>query len=105
MGITRRGWSVEIMIPATETVTTTTHDPGPPISTTVAKTTVRIGFWEEEAGVYSSMRLMCFICLCAAIIFGLLAVLLNVVMGMTLAVSFLTAAMTGKVVQRLIEPK
>lgn len=94
--------------PGTRTTTVDTLTRQTPQGTEQVRvvTTERVGFWEESPNVFSSMRLLCFISLMAAIVFGLLAVLgIGSAAGVTLAMAFLAAAMAGKVVQRAIEPK
>lgn len=68
----------------------------------------RSGFLEEDNGKRSSMRLMSFIALLAAIVFGLLTVLheqSNEVNGIYITFGFLLAAFAPKALQKFSETK
>lgn len=69
------------------------------------------GFFQEDNGTYSSMRLMCFLSLFAAITFGLLTILLNANgksdggNGIYITFGFLIGAFAPKAVQKFAEQK
>ncbi len=71
------------------------------------------GFFQEDNGTYSSMRLMCFISLLAAIMFGLLTVCLKdssmangtANNGVFITFGFLISAFAPKAVQKFAEQK
>lgn len=69
------------------------------------------GFFEEDHGGRSSMRLMCFVALLASIVFGLLTILLNANgkpdggTGIYITLAFLVAAFAPKAVQKFAEAK
>ena len=69
------------------------------------------GFFQEDNGTYSSMRLMCFVSLLAAIAFGLLTILLNANgkadggNGIYITFGFLISAFAPKAVQKFAEQK
>ena len=68
----------------------------------------RAGFFEEDNGKISSMRLMSFIALIAAIIFGFLTILLkdvNATNGIYITFGFLLAAFAPKALQKFAETK
>jgi len=68
----------------------------------------RAGFFEEDNGKISSMRLMSFIALIAAIIFGFLTILLkdgNASNGIYITFGFLLAAFAPKALQKFAETK
>lgn len=66
-----------------------------------------MGFFQEDNGNKSAMRLMCFIALIAAIVFGIFSVTMPGAdePGIALTGMFLTAAFGGKVTQKLAESK
>jgi hypothetical protein len=71
---------------------TTTPDAPPP------------GFLQDDHGTWSSMRLMCFTSLLAAMVFGLLTVLgKSGPDGVTITVAFLVGAFAPKAVQKFVE--
>lgn len=62
------------------------------------------GFFQEASGMYSSMRLMSFLSLLAAILFGVLTCLgKGGDSGVLLTLSFLSAGFGGKIVQKPLE--
>jgi hypothetical protein len=69
------------------------------------------GFFQEANGTYSSMRLMCFIAILAAIVFGLLTILLAAngksdgSNGIYITFGFLISAFAPKAVQKFAEQK
>lgn len=65
------------------------------------------GFFQEDNGAYSSMRLMCFVSLLAAISFGLLTILLKDESsdGIYITFGFLISAFAPKAVQKFAEQK
>ncbi|MGR9108706.1 MAG: hypothetical protein ACU843_17445 [Gammaproteobacteria bacterium] len=67
----------------------------------------RPGFFQEDNGNHSSMRLMCFTALIAAIVFGLLTLLLKSDNGNGIYVTFgfLISAFAPKAVQKFAEQK
>ncbi len=68
----------------------------------------RAGLFEEDNGKISSMRLMSFIALIAAIIFGFLTILLkdgNASNGIYITFGFLLAAFAPKALQKFAETK
>ena len=71
----------------------------------------RIGYFQEDYGVNSSMRLMCFISLLAAIFFGLLVILLSAQgksdggNGIYIVFGFLIGAFAPKAIQKFAEQK
>ena len=73
---------------------------------TAAAHAATVGFFQEANGDYSSMRLMSFLSLCAAIGFALLGVLgKGSAETPTYVLGFLTAAFGPKVVQKPFEEK
>lgn len=64
-------------------------------------------FFQEDNGNYSSMRLMCFIALLAAIIFGFLTIQLKSEndTGVYITFGFLISAFAPKAVQKFAEEK
>jgi len=71
----------------------------------------RPGFFEEDNGARSEMRLMCFVSLLAAIGFGLLTILLSAAgksdggNGLFITFGFLVGAFAPKAVQKFAEQK
>ena len=70
----------------------------------------RSGFFDEDNGNQSSMRLMCFVSLIAAICFGILTVLnsgqnQNNSEGIYITFGFLISAFAPKAVQKFAEQK
>ena len=72
----------------------------------------KIGFFQEDNGNYSSMRLMSFISLIASTVFGYLTLKMSIVhvtsnsdVGLYLTFGFLLAAFAPKAVQKFIENK
>ena len=68
----------------------------------------RAEFFEEDNGNVSSIRLMSFIALIAAIIFGFLTILLkdgNATNGIYITFGFLLAAFAPKALQKFAETK
>jgi hypothetical protein len=65
------------------------------------------GFFQEDNGTYSSMRLMCFVGLLAAITFGLLTILgkSDNGNGIYITFGFLLSAFAPKAVQKFAEQK
>ena len=67
-----------------------------------------IGFLEEDANTKSSMRLMCFISLIVAIVFGLITLLNKTTDGQTgllMTMGFLLGAFAPKALQKFMEEK
>ena len=64
-------------------------------------------FFEEDNGTKSSMRLMCFIALIAAIVFGVLTIQVAAgdANGIYITFGFLLAAFAPKAVQKFAETK
>jgi hypothetical protein len=66
----------------------------------------KMGFFQEDNGNSSSMRLMCFTALLASIVFGLLVVLgKGSDEGLYVAFGFLLSAFCPKALQKFIEVK
>ena len=71
----------------------------------------KVGFFQEDNGNHSSMRLMSFISLIAAILFGYLTLKMSISItsnsdiGLYLTFGFLLAAFAPKSVQKFIENK
>lgn len=65
----------------------------------------RVGFFEEKKGVYSSMRLMSFISLLAAMGLAGLTIYTNNQDGIVLSFGFLLGAFAPKAVQKFAEQK
>ena len=71
----------------------------------------KVGFFQEENGSNSSMRLMCFLALIAATMFGVLTIHLNSNgnsdggNGLYITFGFLIAAFAPKAVQKFAEQK
>jgi len=64
------------------------------------------GFFEENEGTSSSMRLMCFLSLLASIGFGLLTILRNSGdVGIYITMGFLLGAFAPKALQKFVEKK
>jgi len=65
------------------------------------------GFFQEDNGTYSSMRLMCFVSLLAAILFGFLTIQLKPENqnGIYITFGFLLGAFAPKAVQKFAEQK
>ena len=69
---------------------------------------IKVGFFEDDKGNLSSMRLMSFIALIAAIIFGVLTILIKDVNsgnGIYITFGFLLAAFAPKALQKFAEIK
>ena len=70
--------------------------------------TQKAGFFEDDNGKTSCMRLMSFIALMAAVIFGFLTILLkdgNTSNGIYITFGFLLAAFAPKALQKFAETK
>lgn len=68
----------------------------------------RVGFLEEDIHTKSSMRLMCFISLIVAIVFGLITLLNKTTDGQTgllMTMGFLLGAFAPKALQKFMEEK
>lgn len=69
------------------------------------------GFFQEDNGSYSSMRLMCFVSLLAAVVFGFLTIQLSTNTntqhdtGIYITFGFLIGAFAPKAVQKFAEQK
>jgi hypothetical protein len=69
---------------------------------------IKVGFFQDHKGDLSSMRLMSFIALVAAIIFGVLTILIkdaNSGNGIYITFGFLLAAFAPKALQKFAEIK
>lgn len=77
------------------------------MSTTDSQTKQTGGFFQEDNGHKSSMRLMCFTSLIASIIFGLMSILLGGrgAEGIYITFGFLLGAFAPKAVQKFAETK
>ena len=79
--------------------------------TTVSSKTKKVGFFQEESGSNSSMRLMSFLALIAAAMFGVLTIKLNANgnndggNGLYITFGFLLAAFAPKAIQKFAEQK
>ena len=71
--------------------------------TTVAAAPPTVGFFQENNGNYSSMRLMSFVSLMAAIGFGIITILRGEPEGTYITFGFLIGAFAPKAVQKFAE--
>lgn len=77
------------------------------MSTTDSQTKQRAGFFQEDNGHKSSMRLMCFTSLLASIMFGIITILYGGpgTEGLFITFGFLLGAFAPKAIQKFAESK